>query len=113
MRRQQRQSKEELGLALAKLFRPGRPRASHPTYENDSVVPGARHEGGDSHQGWLTCNDTGEPIVPVERLPDDPLGAIVLQPNKHGYHTGEIEEAWDAFDRVWGPLDSPWTRDRE
>ena len=107
-----RQSREELYDALEKLFRPGRPREWHPTHELRRAEPGGRRQEPDPRQDALTCNDTGEPLIDADCLPDDPSGAIVCQWHMRGFYHPDLAEAQDRFDTVWGPIDSPWAHDR-
>jgi len=94
------------------MFQEGRPDVWHPTHELRRADPG-RHRQDDTHQNWLTMNDTGERLVDADRLPDDPAGAIVCQKHMRGFYTLSLQEAQDRFDTCWGPLDSPWHFRRE
>jgi hypothetical protein len=52
--------------------------------------------------------DTG-----LDQLPDDPGRLVVCKRHVRAYQVGELDEARDAFDRVKGPLDTPWQRAAE
>ena len=111
--RYQRQSREQLFAVLKTMFQEGRPEAWSPTHELKHADPGRHRQDDNTHQNWLTMNDTGEPIVDADRLPDDPAGAIVCQKRMRGFHTLSLEDAQDRFDACWGPLDTPWQSRRD
>jgi hypothetical protein len=102
-----RPNETDLGLMLTELYGPPtRPREWHPFDVNDKVLPGRGHQP-DSHQEWLQL-DEAEPVIPPDRLPDDPLGSIVLGYHKNGRPVGPLDAAREAFDQVYGPIDTPW-----
>ncbi|HEY1433473.1 MAG TPA: primase-helicase family protein [Stellaceae bacterium] len=109
-----RPNETDLGQMLTELYGGSkRPREWHPFDVNDRVLPGRGHQP-ESHQDWLRFNDEREePTVPPDRLPDDPLGYVVMGHQKRGYHVGPIDAAREAFDRVYGPIDTPWQHDTD
>jgi hypothetical protein len=106
--RHQRQNRDQLFAALKKMFREGRPQGWYPTHELKHADQGRHRHDNDTRQDCLTMNDTGEPLVDADRLPDDPAGAIIRQKHMRGFYTLSLEDAQDRFDACWGPLDTPW-----
>jgi hypothetical protein len=107
-----RPSETDLCEMLKELYgKSQRPREWHPFDVNDRVLPGRSHQP-DSHQDWLKL-DEEEPIVRPDRLADDPLGYVVMGQQKRGYRVGPIDAARETFDRVYGPIDTPWQHDTE
>jgi hypothetical protein len=105
-RRYQRETNEDLGRMLTELYGDStRPRGWHPVREVKK--PGHRGSA-DSAQPGLTYPDTDERIDRDHRLPDDPEGLVVLKPRPRGYTVGDILQARDRFDALYGPLDTPW-----
>jgi hypothetical protein len=107
-----RPSETELGLMLKELYGEStRPSAWHPFDVIDKVLSRSHGNPSESHQAQLPLGETEEPIVPPDRLPDDPLGSIVMGHRKRGYCMGPLDAAREAFDRVYGPIDTPWQHD--
>jgi hypothetical protein len=112
-RRQQRQSKEELGLFLNSLYRSSRPYQAHPTHEIEQPLAWAKPEPLDPRQPQMpyaeTSNPREEPSAEGDgRPPDDVAGVVVCGRNQRGYRVGTLEEARARFEEVLGPLDPPW-----
>jgi hypothetical protein len=104
----QRQTRQELGEFMTKMYQSSRPKIAHPVYEIATLPPGER--GG----GALT-SDPAQPMMielPGATLVEDldPLEriAVVRKRDQHGYRLGDLEHARVAFMEAVGDLPMPW-----
>jgi len=104
----QRQTRQELGEFMTKMYPHSRPKVAHPVYEIASLPPGER--GG----GALT-SDPAQPMMidlPGATLTEDldPLErvAVVRKRDQQGYRLGDLEHARAAFMQAVCDLPMPW-----
>jgi hypothetical protein len=106
----QRQSRQDLGALMIKMYRHSRPKVAQPVYEI-TVLP-TNHGGGSStpvdpaqpeiigfgFQGVTVTED----IDALERV------AVVRERDQWGYRLGDLEEARAKFQEIVGDLPMPW-----
>jgi phage/plasmid-associated DNA primase len=104
----QRQTRQELGEFMTKMYQGARPKVAHPVHEI-TVLPaigrGADPPPADPAQPMmieLPGATLTEDIDPLERV------AVVRKHGQYGYRLGDIEHARAAFMRAVGDLPMPW-----
>jgi hypothetical protein len=103
----QRQTRQELGEFMAKMYQAGRPKVAQPVYE---IAALPRAERGaepppDPAQPMmidLPGATLAEDLDPLERL------AVVRKRDQHGFRLGDLDLARAAFQEAVGDLPMPW-----
>jgi hypothetical protein len=114
MKRSQRDNEVILGKMLTELYGPpvrGPRGVSMPTHEVERLGhrrPGA-DEGAEPEFGFDEPGGAaGKKKATPMHLADDPQGLVVCKDRPRCYKPSDLAEARDGFDRLKGPLDSPW-----
>jgi hypothetical protein len=105
----QRQSRQDLGTFMTKMYPTGRPKIAQPVYEIAVLLP-SRGGGDPPHDpaqpeivgfGFAGATLT-EDIDALERI------AVVRKPDQHGFRFGNVQEARAKFQEAVGDLPMPW-----
>jgi phage/plasmid-associated DNA primase len=104
-----RQSRQDLGTFMTKMYPTGRPKIPQPVHEIAVLVP-SRGGGDPPHDpaqteiigfGFAGATLT-EDIDALERV------AVVRKPDQHGFRFGAVQEARAKFQGAVGDLPMPW-----
>jgi hypothetical protein len=106
----QRQSRQELGEFMVRMYPASRPKVAHPVAEITTLPPFGRGDSEpppvDPAQPPLVIDLPGakltEDIDPLERA------AVVRSRNQHGYRLGDLDHARAKFMEAVGDLPMPW-----
>jgi hypothetical protein len=106
----QRQSRQDLGTFMTKMYPTGRPKIAQPVHEIAVLLPSRGAGDPPPHDpaqpeivgfGFAGATLT-EDIDALERI------AVVRKPDQHGFRLGDLQEARAKFQEAVGDLPMPW-----